>query len=86
MNIIQNKHLSKIISEYLYTTIPFKTDLVNKTNHIYRMVDCWHFYKGKSIKYKNALYDFGIYPIGTQLTSTETYKNENGYWYIITKH
>jgi hypothetical protein len=80
-----NKHLQNIIDGYLYTTISFKTELIDKTFSISRVVDHWRFYQNKCIKYYNES-PYSIYPIGTSINSAETYRYRDKYWHILPKH
>jgi hypothetical protein len=79
-----NKHLQYIICEYLFTTLPFKKELVKNTQAIFRIVNNWHFYSNKSIKHSNdEKYPFGIYPIGSITTYNEKYHRYlHNYWSI----
>lgn len=51
MEKLLNKHLQKIINQYIIFKLPFTTELINKTYKIYENVQDWRHYGNKIIKY-----------------------------------
>jgi hypothetical protein len=56
MNIF-NKHLLKIVNEYVDHKLPFMNELSKNTTHLYTDFNNWRYYPEHSIKYDNYTID-----------------------------
>lgn len=75
-----NKHLSKIVIDYIEQKLPFTIELKNKTRDLYYDISGWRYYTNYTVKYSNGDFVFDIGHVINNKYKIKTYSIDIGYY------
>jgi hypothetical protein len=76
-----NKHLIKIVNDYIDNKLPYIDELEKITSIIYRDINDWRYYLNYNIKYHKSV-SSSVYGVGFRFNYRYRIRNYKQYWYI----